>query len=220
MVIGVSIALALCAFVWWLLYRYDNGYGPVTATATQPLPDVETASGVRTTELLTTPDGQTLEAWYYKPHTPRPPLVILAPGLGGIKGVHLERFAWKFVEAGIAALVFDYRTFGGSSGEPRHWVDPARHAEDYETVIDAVCGNTANSPHHAGRFDIDQRRVILWGSSFSGGTAVAVAARRPEIAGVVAQVPYLEESASQQPSAYEMAKYVVWVTLDKLREGF
>src|SRR5690606_10738136 len=68
--------------------------------------------------------------------------------------------------------------------------------------------------------DIDQRRVILWGSSFSGGTAVAVAARRPGIAGVVAQVPYLEESASQQPSAYEMAKYVVWVTLDKLREGF
>jgi hypothetical protein len=41
-------------------------------------------------------------------------------------------------QAGIAAVVFDYRTFGGSDGEPRHWVSVTRHLQDYAAVIDHV----------------------------------------------------------------------------------
>ena len=32
-------------------------------------------------------------------------------------------------------LVFDYRTFGGSDGEPRHWVSPRRHVEDWRAAL-------------------------------------------------------------------------------------
>lgn len=32
-------------------------------------------------------------------------------------------------QAGMAALIFDYRGFGGSDGEVRHWVSWRRHLE-------------------------------------------------------------------------------------------
>ena len=40
----------------------------------------------------------------------------LAHGLGAVKEMYLEPFARRFAEAGIAALVFDYRSFGASGG--------------------------------------------------------------------------------------------------------
>lgn len=52
------------------------------------------------------------------------PAVVLAHGFGGTMDrltVHAERFA----AAGIAALVFDYRSFGESDGTPRQVVDLA-----------------------------------------------------------------------------------------------
>lgn len=38
----------------------------------------------------------------------------------------LANYAEYFAERGIASLVFDYRTFGGSDGMPRNLVDPWR----------------------------------------------------------------------------------------------
>jgi cephalosporin-C deacetylase-like acetyl esterase len=39
---------------------------------------------------------------------------------------------------------------------------------------------------------IDSSRIALWGTSFSGGHVIVVAARHPEISAVVAQVPFAD----------------------------
>jgi oxalate decarboxylase len=43
----------------------------------------------------------------------------LAPGTGGVKELYHQEFARRFAEAGIAALLFDYPSFGTSGGEPQ-----------------------------------------------------------------------------------------------------
>src|SRR2546425_9517610 len=62
-------------------------------------------------------------AWLFLPKAAtseaRVPAVAMAHGLGAVKEMYLEPFARRFAEAGIAALVFDYRSFGASGGEPR-----------------------------------------------------------------------------------------------------
>lgn len=204
-------AAALLAVAAWLLLGYRNGHGEVQARPVAARPDESRAAGVCTTRHIQTPDDETLEAWLYTPRAQNAPLVILAPGLAGTKEVFLERFAWRFVEAGFAALAFDYRCFGGSSGWPRHWVDPFRHAEDYETVLEFALERLAAEDR------IDPARVLLWGSSFSGGTVLEVAARRPGLAGVIAQAPYLETTEQQTPSRLEMLRYGPWAVLDRLR---
>jgi alpha-beta hydrolase superfamily lysophospholipase len=63
----------------------------------------------------------------------RLPVVILAHGFSGTMD-RLVPHAERFAADGIAALVFDYRGFGESGGEPRQVVDlssapgpPRRH---------------------------------------------------------------------------------------------
>jgi uncharacterized protein len=67
--------------------------------------------------------------WFFLPEggTPgvRVPAVALAPGTGGVKELYHEPFARQFAEAGIAALLFDYRSFGTSGGKPRQRLFPA-----------------------------------------------------------------------------------------------
>lgn len=35
----------------------------------------------------------------------------------------------------LVLQVFDYRTFGGSDGEPRQWVSPRRHLQDWRAAV-------------------------------------------------------------------------------------
>ena len=65
----------------------------------------------------------------------KPPLVVMAHGLAGQKDMGLEPFAEAFVNHGLAVLLFDYRCFGGSDGEPRNWVGPRRHLQDWEAAL-------------------------------------------------------------------------------------
>ncbi|CAN0356338.1 unnamed protein product, partial [Hapterophycus canaliculatus] len=55
-----------------------------------------------------------------------PPVVIMAHGMGSQKDMGLDKYAEYFAKRGIATLLFDYRTFGGSDGMPRNLVDPWR----------------------------------------------------------------------------------------------
>lgn len=154
-------------------------------------------------------DGTRLEGWLFLPDgVDAPPVVVMAPGLGGTKDGFLESFAWAFVEAGVAALAFDYRGFGGSEGLPRHWVAPPRHREDYEAAIAFVQRDLRHS--------VDASRIALWGSSFSGGTAIVTAAGRSDIRALVVQCPYLKTPAHLEPRGIAMARFVVCATLDML----
>src|SRR5258708_23475017 len=73
--------------------------------------------------------------WFYMPEgdfaSAGVPAVALAPGTGGVKELYHESFAEAFAEAGIAALLFDYRSFGASGGGPRPPPLPPDPLEDY-----------------------------------------------------------------------------------------
>jgi dienelactone hydrolase len=111
----------------------------------------------------------------------RPPVVIMAHGLGAERAFRLPAFAERFAGAGLAAFMFDYRNFGDSDGEPRNLISPRRHVADWLAAIAHV--RTLDS--------VDVSRVALWGSSFSGGHVVVAAAKSKGIAAIVSQVPFV-----------------------------
>jgi dienelactone hydrolase len=119
-------------------------------------------------------------AWLYAPGGDgRVPAVVLAHGWTGVREQRLDAYAELFAGAGLAALVFDYRHFGASSGQPRQLLDIRRQLADWAAAVAFV----------RSRAEIDPGRVALWGTSFSGGHVIETAARDRQIAAVVAQVP-------------------------------
>jgi uncharacterized protein len=127
--------------------------------------------------------GVHLSAWHYEAEsdeltTPRGrPCVVMAHGIGGTKDSGLEPYAEVFAAAGADVVAFDYRGFGTSDGEPRQFVDHRRHREDYHAAV----------AHARALAGVDPDRIVLWGTSYSGGHVIAVAAEDPLIAGVIAQ---------------------------------
>lgn len=84
-------------------------------------------------------------------------------------------------EEGIAVLLFDYRNFGESEGEPRNLVWPSRHLQDWKAAV--AYARTLEG--------IDPAKLALWGSSFSGGHVIVTASRDRSIAAIIAQVPFV-----------------------------
>ncbi len=126
-------------------------------------------------------------AWLYLPTgVTSPPVVILGHGLGGIREMRLDAFAERFAQAGIAALVFTYRYFGDSGGQPRQLLSIKRQLADWDAAIAWV----------KTRRDVDGTRVAVWGSSFGGGHSITVASRHPELKAAVAQCPFTDGLAS------------------------
>jgi fermentation-respiration switch protein FrsA (DUF1100 family) len=126
-------------------------------------------------------------AWLYRPDGEGPvPLVVMAHGFSATREQRLDAYAERFCAAGFGALVFDYRYFGASGGLPRQLLDVRSQHDDYRAAI-----------AYARRLDwVDPDRVALFGSSFSGGHVLSVAAGDPRIAAVVSQGLYSDSLAS------------------------
>jgi pimeloyl-ACP methyl ester carboxylesterase len=120
------------------------------------------------------------------PETDRPPVIVMAHGFANVYAARLPEFASRFVEAGYAVFLFDYRTFGESEGKPRHLVHPWQQIEDWHAAIE----------HLKSRREIDSSRVALWGTSFSGGHVLKLAADRKDIAAVISQIPHVSGPAT------------------------
>jgi dienelactone hydrolase len=125
--------------------------------------------------------GERCAAWLYRPEEATA-CVVLAHGWTGVREQRLDAFAERFAGGGLAALVFDYRHFGASDGEPRSLLDIRRQLADWRAAV----------AYARGLDGIDPGRIALWGSSFSGGHVIEVAAQDPRIAAVVAQVPFVD----------------------------
>lgn len=134
-----------------------------------------------------TSHGTSCAAWMYRPDgDPGRPVVVMAHGLGGVREMRLDAFAERFAEAGYVCLVFDYRHFGASGGEPRQLLSVRRQRQDWAAAV--AFARTLPG--------VDPDRVVLWGSSFSGGHVIAVGAQDPRLAAVVSQCPYTDGLAS------------------------
>lgn len=140
------------------------------------------------------------EGWLYLPESGDPnvpvPAVIMAHGMGGQRDMGLDRFATFFArDARAAVLAFDYRTFGGSEGEPRNWASPSRHVEDWASAWQFVVASKGLGVR------VDAGRVALWGTSFAGGHAIVLAAKLgQQVKAVVSLVPHLSGPAAARAS--------------------
>ena len=119
------------------------------------------------------------------------PLIVMAHGLTGTRRDRLGAFAERFADAGVAALVFDHRGFGDSTGEPDH-VDPALQLEDWRAAI-AYARSLPGVDPPAG-----SRRSAL------RSVAATRSRRRPDdsaIAAAISQVPFLDRESQAYRSA-------------------
>jgi dienelactone hydrolase len=128
-------------------------------------------------------------AWVYRPEAADGAdvaCVVMAHGFGGVKEARLDAYAERFAAAGYAALVFDYRYHGASGGEPRLLIDVGRQHADWRAAI-----------AYARRLDgVDPGRIALWGSSFSGGHVLELAAAGEPVVAAIAQAPFMDGIAT------------------------
>jgi hypothetical protein len=134
-------------------------------------------------------EGVTLRGWFYPAEgagSAAGPAVVMAHGFSAVKEMYLDRFAEAFAAAGLNALVFDNRCFGASDGEPRQEIDPWAQVRDYRHAITYLC----TVP------EVDPQRIGIWGSSYSGGHVLVVAAIDRRVKAVVSQVPLISGHAN------------------------
>ena len=128
-------------------------------------------------------DGVKLRGWFYKPDKGKGPYptIVMAHGFSGVKEMSLDKFAEVFAKAGMAVLVYDNRCLGASDGRPRGEIDPTWQRRDYRTAI--TYAQTLR--------EVDQNRIGIWGTSYTGGTVCMVAALDRRVKAVVSQVPFM-----------------------------
>jgi fermentation-respiration switch protein FrsA (DUF1100 family) len=121
-------------------------------------------------------EGVKCAAWHYPGDGDS--VVVMAHGFAGTRRMRLPAYAERFAERGLGVLLFDYRTFGDSDGEPRNHVDPFRHVTDWRAAVS-----------HARSLGYDTLGV--WGTSFSGGHALVTAANE-DVDVYVGQTPFYD----------------------------
>jgi len=155
--------------------------------------------------------------WLYVPDNlaagSKAPAIVMAHGFSAVKEMYLDRFAEKFVAAGFVTLVFDYRCFGKSEGEPRGQLFPYEQHEDYRNAISWL----AEQP------EADSKRIGVWGTSFSGGHVIHLAAIDRRIKAVVAQIPAIlsgETRRNDDPIRFEQGgRFLLQDRIDRYKTG-
>lgn len=135
--------------------------------------------------------GELLDAWVYPAAGVRAgtkaPAILMAHGLGGIKVMRLDAFCEKFSAAGYTAIAFDYRYFGDSTGQPRGLIDIEQQQQDWDAALEYVTKME----------EVDAERIGLFGTSFSGGHVIQLAAKHGlRIKATVSQCPFTDGLAS------------------------
>jgi fermentation-respiration switch protein FrsA (DUF1100 family) len=126
--------------------------------------------------------GLACDASLLLPDAERPPVIVMAHGFAAERSFGTGSTVAAFVAAGFAVFSFDYRCFGQSEGSPRQLVDPTHHCQDWYNAIQYLRSLQT----------IDPARIVLWGSSFSGGHVLATAARDHQVRAVIALVPHCD----------------------------
>lgn len=133
--------------------------------------------------------GERCAADLYLPEgVERPPVVVMGHGLGGCKNFRIPAFAERFVQRGMAVFAFDYRHWGESAGEPRHYLNPKKQLQDWHAALATVRGLDS----------VDAGRLGIWGSSFGGAHVIHVAAQDHGVGAVVAQVLAADAASAAQ----------------------
>lgn len=169
------------------------------------------ADGVTTREVTYYSDDVACFAKLFLPKgfsaATKTPGVVLAQGWAGTHA-SIEKYGARFAEKGLVAMVIDYRGWGQSNGfttlankslqaRPRNddatrftrgqmrvetkrtRLIPAKQVEDIRNAISYLQGEPG----------VDPERIGVWGSSFAGGNAIAVAAMDARVKAIAMQAP-------------------------------
>ncbi len=138
-----------------------------------------------------TADRVTLRGWFYKPTAGaangggdhKLPCLVMSHGFSALKEMDLNTFAEFFTsKLALSCLVYDNRGFGDSDvkeDEPRHEIIPSIQCSD---ISDAIT-------YAQSRSDVDEEKIGIWGSSYSGGHVLWVGAVDRRVKAVLSQVP-------------------------------
>ncbi|ALX14213.1 acetylxylan esterase [Burkholderia cepacia JBK9] len=129
-------------------------------------------------------ESTTLRGWFYAPaqrtaDSNTYPAIVMAHGFSAVKEQYLDRYAEAFAACGFAVLLYDHKNFGASDGLPRQEIDPVQQKRGYRDAISYLLT----------RADVDAERIGIWGTSYSGGHVLEVAAIDRRVKCVVSQVP-------------------------------
>ncbi|SFQ02557.1 alpha/beta hydrolase [Amycolatopsis rubida] len=154
-------------------------------------------------------EGDVLDGLWRTPGTPGPyRVVVQGPGWLGLKDAKLYvRYHEALVEAGFAVLVFDYRGFGGSGGDPE-LLSPRRQLEDLQSAVTYLLS----------RDDVVRDGIGVFGSGGTGGgNAVLLAATDPRVRAVVSQLPVADGAdwLHRMRSEYEWLDFLAALEADR-----
>ena len=107
-----------------------------------------------------------------------------------LKEMGLNRYAEVFAATGFGVLAYANRNLGSSDGEPRDEIDPAAQMRDYRHAV----------TYAQSRTDVDNERIGIWGTSYTGGLVIFAAATDRRVKCVVSQVPEIHAGENIQRS--------------------
>lgn len=141
-------------------------------------------------------DQEMIAADFYIPKTNnKSAVIIMAHGFAGLRQFKLIQYAQRFAQAGYAVILFDYRYWGGSTGKPREMISINSQLEDWKTMIQYA---------FTCKF-IDNRRIVLWGTSLSGGYTLSLASELKNIQAIMVQIPYVD--GAETAKLYPLQRY-------------
>lgn len=122
--------------------------------------------------------GATCAGWLYIPDGVKTgaPAIVTANALTAVKEITLPGYAERFAAAGFVTLVFDYRYWGASGGEPRNQIVTYDQQQDIRNAITWL----AEQP------EVDATRIGGWGLSLGGGHMLQLATFDRRLKAVVA----------------------------------
>lgn len=125
--------------------------------------------------------------------------IVMGHGFGAVKDL-LRNYAENFGKS-FSVILFDYRHFGRSKGEPRQLISIKKQLEDWKNVVEYAKEK--------------YRNLAIWGTSFSGGHVLEIAAEC-EVDAVVSQVPFVDGIEVAKAMGFRSIKFLILGILDRL----
>ena len=122
-------------------------------------------------------EGATLRGRLYGDPGGSNPIVVMAHGTSATITMAIDGHAAGMHAAGFDVLLFDHRNFGLSAGEPRQQINPWVQARGYRDAVRFL------------REQSRDRKIVLWGDSYSGMVVLVAGALIDGIDAVIAQIP-------------------------------
>ncbi|MBI5431994.1 MAG: alpha/beta hydrolase [Planctomycetes bacterium] len=150
----ILLYLAICAVAWSLEKKLVYFPGPAPSTTPRELGFEQQDVRVRTQ------DGLQLSAWFLPARAPRFAILVCHGNAGSIQ----DRIpkAEALLTYGASVLLFDYRGYGASEGDP----DEPGTYRDAEAAYDALSALVPTLP------------IVVYGESLGGAVAIELARHR------------------------------------------